>query len=111
MSAPIIDFYFTQIIGNPNDMPILKASNNFTGFAMIDGNPYQAGGSLGYNATNVFYRQIRNLILDTTDIAPNSSIKAIHWPTAQATSLEKLIIKLSDQPGTQHQGLFIEGGK
>ena len=116
VSAPIVDFYYTQIIGNPNDLPILKAAKTFTGFALIDGNPYQPGnvahptGPLSYNPTNVFYRQIRNLVLDTTEVPSNSNIKAIHWPTAQATSLENLLIKMNDQAGTQHQGLFIESG-
>ena len=116
VSAPIIDFYFTQIIGNPNNLPILKATNNFTGLALIDGNPYQPGsathsaGYLAHDATNIFYRQIRNLVLDSTDIPATVNIKAIHWPTAQATSLENLIIRMSDQAGTQHQGIFIESG-
>ncbi len=116
VSAPIIDFYYTQIIGNPNDRPILKATDNFTGFALIDGNPYQSGnaqdpaGSLSYTATNVFYRQIRSLILDTTAVPASSNIKVIHWPTAQATSLENLLIRMSDESGTQHQGLFVESG-
>ena len=116
VSAPIIDFYMTQIIGNPNDRPILKATDNFKGFALIEGNPYRPGnaanpaGSLSYGATNVFYRQIRNLILDTTAVSASSSIKAIHWPTAQATSLQNLSIRMNDQSGTQHQGLFVESG-
>ena len=116
VSGPIIDFYFTQIIGNPNNMPTFKAVKTFNGFALIDGNPYRPGnaanpaGSLSYSATNVFYRQIRNLILDTTEVPPNSNIKAIHWPTAQATSIQNLQINMNDQAGTQHQGLFIESG-
>ena len=116
ISGPIVDFYFTQIIGNPNDLPILKAAKTFSGFALIDANPYQPGnaaspaGTLSYNATNVFYRQLRNLVLDITEVPANFNIKAIHWPTAQATSIENLRINMSDQHGTQHQGLFIETG-
>lgn len=30
---------------------------------------------------------------------------------AQATSLQNVVFKMSDAPGTQHQGLFIESGK
>ena len=75
ISAPIIDFYHTQIIGNPSDLPIIKAASNFTAFALIDGGQYQLGnaanraGSLGFNSTNVFCRQIKNLVLDTTSAA------------------------------------------
>ena len=116
LSAPIIDYYYTQIVGNPNDMPILKATEAFKGLALIDGDPYQPGsathpaGSLSYNPTNLFYRQIRNMVLDTTEVPAKSNIRAIHWPTAQATSLKNLQIKMNDQAGTQHQGLFIESG-
>ena len=117
ISAPIIDYYYTQMIGNPNDLPTIKATSNFTAFALIDGDQYQPGnaanpaGSLAFNSTTVFYRQIRNFILDTTSAASNVSINCVHWPTAQATSLQNVIFRLSDAPGTQHQGLFIEAGK
>src|SRR6201996_4764953 len=32
ISSSIIDYYFTQLIGNPNCMPPLLATANFTGF-------------------------------------------------------------------------------
>ena len=117
ISSPIINYYYTQIIGNPNNLPVIKGVSNFTAFALIDGNQYQPGnvadpaGSLGFNATNVFYRQIKNLILDTTSISPNVSVNGIHWPTAQATSLQNLVFRMSDVKGTQHQGILIESGK
>jgi len=30
VSAPIIDYYYTSLIGNPNCLPIIKATNAFT---------------------------------------------------------------------------------
>ena len=56
ISSSLIDYYYTQIIGNPNSLPTLKATPGFTGFGLIDGDQYQAGGVLGFGATNVFYR-------------------------------------------------------
>jgi glucan 1,3-beta-glucosidase len=111
ISSSIIDYYFTQIIGNPNSLPVLKASPTFSGFGLIDGNQYQAGGVLGFGATNVFYRQVRNLVFDLTGIPGTSAATGIHWPTAQATSLQNLVFLMSDIAGTQHQGVFIEDGK
>ncbi len=117
ISTPIIDYCYTQIIGNPNDLPVIKAASNFTAFALIDGNQYQPGnvadpaGALGFNATNVFYRQIRDFILDTTGVSPNVSVNGIHWPTAQATSLQNLVFRMSQAKGTQHQGILIEAGE
>ncbi len=116
-TSPIIDYYYTQIIGNPNSLPVIKAASNFTAFALIDGDQYQPGnaadpaGKLGFKATNTFYRQIRNLILDTTGVPANVVVNGIHWPTAQATSLQNIIFRMSEVKGTQHQGLLIEDGK
>ncbi|KAH7317231.1 pectate lyase superfamily protein-domain-containing protein [Rhexocercosporidium sp. MPI-PUGE-AT-0058] len=110
ISSSIIDYYFTQIIGNPNGLPVLKATPKFNGFGLIDSNPYGPGGVLSYGSTNVFFRQIRNLIFDMTAIPAGNSTTGIHWPTSQATSLQNCVFKMSDAAGTQHQGLFIENG-
>jgi glucan 1,3-beta-glucosidase len=40
LSSSIIDQYYTQLIGNPNDLPVLKATANFQGFGLIDGDVY-----------------------------------------------------------------------
>jgi hypothetical protein len=71
---------------------------------------YQASGSLGWGATNVFWRQVRNLIIDMTAAPPTLLVAGIHWPTGQATSLQNIVFKMSTANGTQHQGLFIEEG-
>lgn len=55
ISSSIIDYYFTQIIGNPNSLPILRATPDFKGLGLIDSNPYQSTGNLGFGATNVLY--------------------------------------------------------
>lgn len=109
ISSSIIDYYYTQIIGNPNDMPVLKATSNFTGLGLIDGDLYGSDG-IDWNPTNVFFRQVRNLVFDTTAIPANTSATAIHWPSAQATSLQNCVFKMNDAPGTQHEGIFIESG-
>lgn len=109
LSKSIIQYYYTQLIGNPNCLPVLKPAPGFSGFGLIDGDPYGANG-LSINPTNIFYRQVRNFIFDMTSVAPATSFTGIHWPTAQATSLQNCVFKMSDAPGTQHQGVFLEGG-
>lgn len=113
ISSSIIDYYYTNIIGNPNCLPVIQASSNFTAppgsTGLIDGDP-RINGDLAYGATNVFFRQIRNLVLDMTQVPANESVTGIHWPTAQATSLQNLVFYMSDAPGTQHQGVFVEEG-
>jgi glucan 1,3-beta-glucosidase len=71
---------------------------------------YQPSGNLGWGATNVFWRQVRNFVVDTTSIAASQAISAVHWPTGQATSLQNILFKLSSASGTQHTGIFIESG-
>jgi glucan 1,3-beta-glucosidase len=110
ISSPIFDYYNTIIMGNPNALPVLKASATFSGGSMIDGNPY-FGAELNWPATTVFWRQIRNLVLDTTNVAAGTQISGIHWPTAQATSLQNIVFQLSADEGTQHQGIFCESGE
>lgn len=110
ISTSIIDYYFTQLIGNPNSIPVIKATAGFSGLGLIDGDQYQSDGNQGWGSTNVFFRQIRNLKLDLTSIPASSSATGIHWPTGQATSIQNVEIAMSSASGTQHQGIFIENG-
>lgn len=61
-----------------------------------------------WGSTNVFYRQIRNLIIDTTQVPANSAVAGVHWPTAQATSIQNVQFNMGQN--SQHVGLFIESG-
>lgn len=111
ISDSIIDYYYTQIIGNPNNMPVIKGTADFrtnATLALLDGNPYTAGGGLRFKSTNVFFRQVRNLVFDTTDI-PGTAY-GIHWPSSQATSIQNCVFRLSSRPGDVHTGLFMEEG-
>ncbi|KAI9738277.1 MAG: hypothetical protein M1834_008775 [Cirrosporium novae-zelandiae] len=110
ISSSIIDYYMTQLIGNPNSPAVIKATSGFSGLGLIDGDQYQSDGDQGWSSTNVFLRQIRNLVIDMTSIPGSSSATGIHWPTAQATSIQNVVIYMSEVSGTQHQGLFIENG-
>jgi len=40
ISSPIIMYYFSQLVGNANNPPVLLAAPTFTGMAVIDSNPY-----------------------------------------------------------------------
>ncbi|KAI1310595.1 glycoside hydrolase family 55 protein [Xylaria venustula] len=101
--------YFTQLIGDPTDRPVLKASADFAGFGLIDGNPYFTE-NLNWVSTNVFYRQMRNFVIDTTGIAPATAATGIHWPTSQATSLINIEFNMPTDASTVHVGLFCESG-
>lgn len=113
VSTAIIDYYYTQIIGNPNCMPVLLASPAWTAGAgnigMIEGDPYTSA-NLGFGATDIFYRQIRNIVFDMTMVPRGGAITGVHWPTAQATSIQNCVFRMSDAPGVAAQGIFLESG-
>ncbi|KAF7550788.1 hypothetical protein G7Z17_g5481 [Cylindrodendrum hubeiense] len=112
ISSAIIDIYYTQLIGDPNNRPIIKASGSFSkeSFALIDANPYLFNGALAWNSTNTFFRQIRNLVIDTTALPPDFPVVGIHWPCSQASAITNCVFRLSTVPGNHHTGLFIEEG-
>lgn len=114
VSSPILDYYYTTIVGNPNCVPTIKVAPGFTlptgTVGVIEADPYTATGSLTYGATNVFWRGVRNLIVDMTAYPAGKALTGIHWPTAQATSLQNMVFKMSDAPGTQHAAILVESG-
>ncbi|KAK0612449.1 pectate lyase superfamily protein-domain-containing protein [Bombardia bombarda] len=109
ISNPIVDYYYTQIIGDPNGMPVIKGSPYFPSKApgLLNGDVYQYQ-YLGFRSTNVFYRQVRNIIFDTTDVP--GEVIGIHWPSAQATSIQNCVFQLSSRPEDNHTGIFMEEG-
>ncbi|KAI0024622.1 putative Exo-beta-1,3-glucanae [Xylariomycetidae sp. FL0641] len=110
LTDSLVNYYYTMIVGNPNCMPVLQASSNFTASWVIDGNQYQEDGNPGWGPTNVFFTQIKNLVIDTTHTSPKSKVTGINWTVSQATSLQNIIFKLSAKNGTQHEGVFIAEG-
>lgn len=44
ISSPLIQLYYTQFVGDAVTIPTIKATAGFTGIALIDSDPYAAGG-------------------------------------------------------------------
>jgi glucan 1,3-beta-glucosidase len=109
ISSSIIPAYFTQLIGDAAAPPTLKATANFAGFGLIDGNPYYSP-VLNWKSVNVFFRQVRNFVIDTTAIPPATAATGMHWPTSQATSLQNIVFNMPATADVVHVGLFIEEG-
>ncbi|KAK4216626.1 pectate lyase superfamily protein-domain-containing protein [Rhypophila decipiens] len=75
VSKPIIQYYFTQFIGDPSgSKPTIKGMPTFEGIALIDTDPYIPGGNGAqwYINQNQFFRQIRNFVIDLTAM-PNEN--------------------------------------
>ncbi|KAL1888751.1 hypothetical protein Sste5346_009377 [Sporothrix stenoceras] len=110
LSTSILPAYMTLLIGDANSPPTLKAASSFTGLGLIDGDPYYNSPDPNWLSTNLFYRQIRNFVIDTTAIDAATLAYGIHWPTAQATSLQNVKFVMPTTAGVAHIGLFIESG-
>ncbi|KAI0542202.1 glycoside hydrolase family 55 protein [Xylaria digitata] len=118
VKKPIIQTYYTQFVGDALNIPTIKGSADFTGMGVIDANPYdyttgQDPAPNWYINQNNFFRQIRNFVIDMTDM-PISISKAsagIHWQVAQATSLQNIVFNMNPAASDNYQkGLFIENG-
>jgi glucan 1,3-beta-glucosidase len=111
VSKPIVQYYFTQMVGDALNPPTLKASASFTGMAVIDADPYEyvnGGAQNWYTNQNNFYRQIRNFVIDLTGISAKNGA-GIHWQVAQATSLQNIRFEMI-QGDSQQSGIFMDNG-
>ncbi|CAA7270475.1 unnamed protein product [Cyclocybe aegerita] len=113
VSAPIVPYYYTQLIGDAKNPPTLLAAASFDGMAVIDANPYIPGGNGAQYWTNQnnFHRSVRNFVIDVRRVPPERPQgTGIHWQVAQATSLINIVYYMSDAPNTAHQGIWMENG-
>ena len=110
VSAPIIQYYYTQFIGDAVTIPTLKASAGFKGIAVIDSDVYESDGANWYTNQNNFYRQVRNFVIDITAM-PSTVGACIHWQVAQATSLQNIKFNMvQGGAGNKQQGIFMDNG-
>jgi len=111
VSKPIIQFYYTQIVGDAVNLPVIKAAPDFSGMAVIDADPYNDDGSNWYTNQNNFFRAVRNLVIDITAM-PKGSGAGIHWQVGQATSLQNIRFEMVKGGGSanKQQGIFMDNG-
>ena len=112
IGKPIVFYYMTQLIGNPQNLPVLKAASYLDALALIDASPYSnQDGAPGWTSTNVFLRQIRNLVIDGTAVPTNRGFQGIHWPASQATTIQNVKIRMTESSTSGHAGIFVENGQ
>ncbi|EON62205.1 hypothetical protein W97_01425 [Coniosporium apollinis CBS 100218] len=111
VSRPIIQYYYTGLIGDALQLPVLKAAPNFEGMAVVDADPYTNTGANWYTNQNNFFRQIRNFVIDTTAM-PQDRGAGIHWQVAQATSLQNIRFEMVRGGGAANKqlGIFMDNG-
>ncbi|KAH8646744.1 pectate lyase superfamily protein-domain-containing protein, partial [Xylariales sp. PMI_506] len=115
VTKPLFMYYYTLVIGDPTNRPVIKGTADFNGIAILDSNYYipDGNGEEWYQNQNNFFRQVRNLYIDMTDMVPNANFASsiptgIHWQVAQATSLQNIHFQMP--LGGQAQGIFMENG-
>lgn len=111
VSKPVVQYYYTQMIGDANNLPVIKGTKDFAGMALVDADPYEDDGSNWYTNQNNFFRSIRNFVIDLTDM-PKGSGAGIHWQVGQATSLQNIRFEMAKGGGAanQQQGIFMDNG-
>ncbi|KAK0717718.1 glycoside hydrolase family 55 protein [Lasiosphaeria miniovina] len=111
VSKPILQLYYTQLVGDAVSPPTLKAAASFAGMAVIDADPYDDQGNNFWVNQNNFFRQIRNFVIDLTAM-PVTSGAGIHWQVAQATSLQNIVFNMRTDGGNTNgqQGIFMDNG-
>lgn len=110
VTKPIIQYYYTQFVGDAISLPIIKAASSFEGIAVIDSDPYDDKGVNWYTNQNNFFRQIRNFVIDLTAMPPSKGA-GIHWQVAQATSLQNIRFEMvKGGAENKQQGIFMDNG-
>ncbi|KAL4788913.1 pectate lyase superfamily protein-domain-containing protein [Aspergillus venezuelensis] len=110
VSSSIVQYYNTQILGDPINKPTILAAASFVGLGVISSDVYIEGqdGAQWYINTNNFLRSIRNFVIDITNTDPNAYVCGIHWQVAQGTDLQNIDFYMKE--GTTQQGVYMENG-
>ncbi|CAK7568439.1 MAG: hypothetical protein SEPTF4163_006429 [Sporothrix epigloea] len=111
ISTPINAAYYSQLVGDHNDLPIIQTSPSFIGLGAIQTDVYipNGYGAEWYVEQSNFYRQVRNLIIDIQGTT-TGQVAGLHWQVAQATSLTNVYIQASTAADTTQMGMFTENG-
>ncbi|KAJ5211430.1 exo-1-3-beta-D-glucanase [Penicillium cinerascens] len=111
ISSPIDASYYSQLVGDANDLPVIKTSPSFIGLGAIQSDVYipNDNGDEWYIEQSNFYRQVRNFIIDIEETT-TAYAAGLHWQVAQATSLTNVYITASDDSKTTQMGIYTENG-
>ncbi|KAI8648701.1 Pectin lyase fold virulence factor [Fusarium keratoplasticum] len=113
VSGSIIQYYNTQFLGDPINVPTILAASSFVGLGVFTSNKYIADNVGWYLNTANFLRSIKNFKIDIRLTDPYAYVCAIHWQVAQAASLENIefyMLYNSDVPHSTQQGIYMENG-
>jgi hypothetical protein len=95
--------YYTQLVGDADNVPSIKMVSSGSDKRLIDALDARWGGDL-VNQNN-FFHHMRNFVLDMSEC---EACTGIHWQVAQATQLSNIYFKM--KKGSKCQGIWMENG-
>ncbi|CAK7221307.1 hypothetical protein SBRCBS47491_004483 [Sporothrix bragantina] len=111
VSGSIVQYYNTEILGNPISLPVIQAAASFVGLGVFSSDVYTGEKTEWYLNTNNFLRSIRNFIIDIRATPQDAQVCGIHWQVAQGSSLENIyFLQTDNNPATTQQGIYMENG-
>lgn len=105
LSKPLQSYVDTVVMGDPLNRPVLQASSDFTDpflYLGFDPNP-------NYGSTTNFYIGLKNVVLDSTKVAPAHNITLLNWAVSQAVQLTNVLFNMPNG-GVAHTGLSMPQG-
>jgi glucan 1,3-beta-glucosidase len=93
---------YTVFMGDPTNRPVIKASASFSGSVLLTGSVAASSGLTD------FFHEIKNLIFDTTAVAPTKSLSIIVWSVSQGTQIQNVLFNMPTG-STGHVGISSAG--
>lgn len=94
----------TIIVGDPNDPPVIKASPDFDGDSVVNGNDFGTGAP-----ETSFMTLLKNVVIDTTAVDKSKALTALNWGVAQGAGMANVKI-IMPEDSTGHTGIVLKGG-
>ena len=104
LKKPIQTYINTVIMGDPLDMPVLKAAHDFPAKHKFLWNGYEAF----WGSTTNFYIGLKNVVLDSTSLPKHQNITLLDWAVSQAVQLTNVVFNMAE--GAAHTGLSMPAG-
>ncbi len=92
----------TVIMGDPTNLPTIKAAAGFSGTYVLFGRDQRYSGLVG------FFHGVKNLILDSTAVPTTKTIGLLEWSVSQNNQLSNVVFNMA--PGAaNHVGVVTTG--
>jgi glucan 1,3-beta-glucosidase len=92
----------TVIMGDPTNLPTIKAAAGFSGTYLLFGRDQRYSGLVG------FFHGVKNLVLDSTAVAPSKTIGLLEWSVSQNNQLSNVVFNMPVGAAT-HVGVVTQG--